>query len=407
MRELHVILSWCAVVATTWADPSGRYHIHHHIHHSLWCRRRRCRRGYFFGSQHGALSKVAFTSSSSSLLSLLLLLSRNNSNGLPHRPGATDSNQQRRARVPCWYRTRLTLGSSRATPDGEIPETPPPATAATFASPLIPPPPPISVPVWSLAAPRIGGTLAPENDSSSSSSSNPFLPPSLPPPSLPPPTSMNIVTFATAVSVAPPPSHARWIVSLYYHTLTKDSFVAARRGVLQLLRPAQQDLVAVLGKHSGYRRTHHHHDDHQNHENPHQHDNPHDDPIGSNKAQACATAGWPWVEATEFAGCPLQLLPKCALYMVLEQECQGDARNNNNNSTTTTTMDAGDHVVVLCRVVRTGTWDESSQQIVPLGEANHDDDDNKNSSSTIRALTTGLGPDHVLYTGYLRQVGLL
>jgi len=156
--------------------------------------------------------------------------------------------------------------------------------------------------------------------------------------------------------------------------MTKDSFGAARRGVLQLLRPAQTELVAILGKHSGYQEN---------------------DPIGSNKAQACATAGWPWINATEFAGMPVQLLPQCALYMVLEQESSSAAAEP-----ATTRMDAGDHVVVLCRVVRTGKWDETRKQIVPLTDAEDDDD----GSATLKS---GLGPDQVLYTGYLRQAGLL
>ena len=88
-----------------------------------------------------------------------------------------------------------------------------------FASPSIPPPPPISMPVWSLASP-----VADE-------------------------TSMNIVTFATPVSVAPP---KLWVVSLYTNTMTRQSFLGSKVGVLQLLTPSMQDVVQVLGKRSGY-----------------------------------------------------------------------------------------------------------------------------------------------------------
>lgn len=91
-----------------------------------------------------------------------------------------------------------------------------------FASPSIPPPPPISMPVWSFACPSV-------NDQDD--------------------TSMNIVTFATPVSVAAP---KLWIVSLYTNTMTRDSFLRSGQGVLQLLTPSMKDLVPVLGKRSGY-----------------------------------------------------------------------------------------------------------------------------------------------------------
>jgi len=91
-----------------------------------------------------------------------------------------------------------------------------------FASPSIPPPPPISMPVWSFACPIDVETGE---------------------------TSMNIVTFATPVSVASP---KLWIVSLYTNTLTRDSCLSSRVGVLQLLTPTMQDLVPILGKRSGY-----------------------------------------------------------------------------------------------------------------------------------------------------------
>lgn len=89
-----------------------------------------------------------------------------------------------------------------------------------FASPSIPPPPLISMPVWSLASPVA------DDD-----------------------TSMNIVTFATPVSVAPP---KLWVVSLYTNTMTRQSFLDSKVGVLQLLTPSMQDVVPVLGKRSGY-----------------------------------------------------------------------------------------------------------------------------------------------------------
>ena len=92
-----------------------------------------------------------------------------------------------------------------------------------FASPSIPPPPPISMPVWSLACPC-----------SKDTNGN---------------TSMNIVTFATPVSVAPP---KLWIVSLYTNTMTRDCCLESRVGVLQLLTPSMSQVVPLLGKRSGY-----------------------------------------------------------------------------------------------------------------------------------------------------------
>jgi hypothetical protein len=96
-----------------------------------------------------------------------------------------------------------------------------------FASPSIPPPPSVSVPVWSLASPI---------RSPSSGDSMPT-------------TSMNIVTFASPVSVAPP---KLWIVSLYTNTLTRDAFLESKVAVLQLLTPELKTLVPILGKRSGY-----------------------------------------------------------------------------------------------------------------------------------------------------------
>jgi hypothetical protein len=97
------------------------------------------------------------------------------------------------------------------------------AASAAFASPSIPPPPALSVPVWSLASPAI------HTDGLS--------------------TSMNIVTFCTPVSVAPP---KLWAVSLYTNTMTRDAFLNSKVAVLQLMQPDQAGLVPLLGKRSGY-----------------------------------------------------------------------------------------------------------------------------------------------------------
>jgi hypothetical protein len=92
---------------------------------------------------------------------------------------------------------------------------------ALTASSSIPPPPPISMPVWSLASP-----YGDDDD-----------------------TSMNIVTFATPVSVAPPKI---WAVSLYRDTKTREAFFESKIAILQLLVPELKHVVPLLGKRSGY-----------------------------------------------------------------------------------------------------------------------------------------------------------
>jgi flavin reductase (DIM6/NTAB) family NADH-FMN oxidoreductase RutF len=188
------------------------------------------------------------------------------------------------------------------------------------ASP-VPPPPPISVPVWSFA------TLSCNIENS------------------PAMTSMNIVTFCTPVSVAPP---KQWILSLYHGTLTKESFCKSGWGVLQLLTTEQKHLVPILGKHSGYDKTY-------------------------SKNVESSKLGFDWVSAV----CDIELLPGCALYIQLELCNNG-----------TTTLDAGDHEVFLCNVVGLHTWDADSQSVLPVKED--------------YAVTK-----QILYTGTLREESII
>jgi flavin reductase (DIM6/NTAB) family NADH-FMN oxidoreductase RutF len=204
-------------------------------------------------------------------------------------------------------------------------------TTTAFAVPasrekLIPPPPPISMPVWSLATPSI------EADKGS------------------PRTSMNVVTFATAVSVAIP---KLWVVSLYYDTLTKDSFCEKGTGVLQLLRPSQKVLVPVLGKRSGYEQD-------------------------FDKKEECSKLGFNWIRSSWIAGKEglVDLLPDCACYIALRLK---------------ETMPAGDHLVALCEVIETGQWDPNEEEVIPRGD-----------SSALR-----LDPSTVLYTAELREEGII
>lgn len=225
------------------------------------------------------------------------------------------------------------------------------ATKETSSATPIPPPPPLSMPVWSLAAPR---TPLRRGDSSTKESSSDTCA-----------TSMNIVTFASAVSVATP---KYWMISLYYDTLTKDSFCEAGEGVLQLLTPSHKHLVPVLGKRSGYEQ-------------------------GYSKSKACQSAGVPWVKCEDFVtGKMLKdedqdhddkeckaiwLLPRCATYLHVRLE---------------STVDAGDHLVTICKLVSTGEWDEEHQAV---------------RERSIDAVNPPIDHVTVLYTGLLREEGII
>jgi hypothetical protein len=121
-----------------------------------------------------------------------------------------------------------------------------------LAGPAIPPPPPISMPVWSLASPF--------GDDE---------------------TSMNIVTFATPVSVAPP---KLWVISLYTNTKTRQAFLDSNVGVLQLLTPSLKHIVPILGKRSGYEE-------------------------GYSKQTECANIGHEWIRGSSSEGNSIGLVP--------------------------------------------------------------------------------------------------
>lgn len=123
--------------------------------------------------------------------------------------------------------------------------------SALVASPSIPLPPAISMPVWSLAARHVDNDNTPE-------------------------TSMNIVTFCTPVSVAPP---KLWAVSLYMNTMTRDAFLdSSKVGVLQLLTPDMKHVVPLLGKRSGREE-------------------------GYSKQEACQEIGFDWVDSSNSSSC--------------------------------------------------------------------------------------------------------
>ena len=282
----------------------------------------------------------------------------------------------------------------------------------------IPPPPPntmvitkipsISLPVWSLAcSTKALSSLSIESDSTTTTTTTATAATNTttatatattkePPPPLPT-MSMNIVTFTTAVSVAAP---KLYILSLYYHTLTKDAFIASGFGILQLLRPHQQHLVPILGQHSGYDNTMMNY---------------------YSKRIECERMGYPWVST--YVNChqsnddkqqqqqheeddsfTLDLLPNCATYLhvkiVHRFDSSGTSRTDTATGTSSTstaaTLPAGDHLVVLCEVVATFQWDETTQTIIPTSWTN---DDNHKPPS--------LDATNVLYTGQLRQEGII
>lgn len=162
---------------------------------------------------------------------------------------------------------------------------------------------------------------------------------------------MNIVTFATAVNVSPP---KLWLLSLYHDTLTKDAFLESGRGVLQLLQPAQKDLVNILGKRTGY------------------------DPE-YNKQEECKRCGFSWTSSSWMPGEAFELLPQCMAYLYLEQ-------------LSSDTTDAGDHVLVVCRVVATGEWNDNLGCVVDV---------------PLEKTPSALDHTSVLYTGRLREEGIL
>lgn len=116
-------------------------------------------------------------------------------------------------------------------------------------------------------------------------------------------TNMNIVTYASAVGIRP---ERVWCMSLYKGTKSHANFGQRKRGVLQLLTEEHSNLVWTLGGTSG-----------------------------GPKNVACSDRGLAW-ENRDW--CDEALLPRCAAYVLLEE---------------TERYGAGDHDVVLCRVVHT------------------------------------------------------
>ena len=225
-------------------------------------------------------------------------------------------------------------------------------TSLAFASKSIPPPPPISVPVYSLASTLPTDSISSQSEDGVNAPNNCMK------------TSMNIMTFCTPVSVAPP---KLWTLSLYTNTMTKEYFFKSKIGILQLLDKKQCDLVPILGKRSGYE-------------------------LDYSKELECEKNGFKWgnygitskeidnddyEEEEEKLLQSIQLLPNCQSYIkvrLLE------------------TFDAGDHEVALCQVIGVAEWDEKDQCVVDV-----------NTKDDIQAKDENI----VLYTGYLRRQGII
>ena len=127
-------------------------------------------------------------------------------------------------------------------------------------------------------------------------------------------TNMNILTFATPVSVTP---NRVWSLSLYRDTLTQENLLRKPVAVLQLLTKEHIPLVQKLGGTSGR---------------------------DEDKKAACAKEGFEWINCDEFQG--IHVLPGCAAYLYLT--VQGGL------------LDAGSHLIVpYCQVEAMYTTGES------------------------------------------------
>lgn len=125
-------------------------------------------------------------------------------------------------------------------------------------------------------------------------------------------TNMNIVTYATPISITP---NRLWAIGLFKGTLSHTNFISSRCGVLQLLTEKHTPLVKLLGGTSGN---------------------------DINKQVECEKLGFTWTELVDGDNddneqkYPL-VLPCCLHYICLEQ--YGDS-----------IIDGGNHDIVICKV---------------------------------------------------------
>ena len=227
---------------------------------------------------------------------------------------------------------------------------------------------------------------------------------------------MNIMTFCTPVSVSSP---KLWALSFYHGTLTKDSFLGCRSdsnenindndndndndtigevrkiisdgcgncstGVLQLLTFDHRYLVPILGKKSGR---------------------------DVDKSIACREEGFPWWriplsssgdgdgdadadggDCSSSMDIDFELLPGCDLY--IQVKCRSS----------TSSIDAGDHVVAICEVTRTGVWQQQEDEDRHGGSVRWLDE--VDDSTAVSLPLRGFDETNALYSGQLREEGIL
>ena len=149
-------------------------------------------------------------------------------------------------------------------------------TTATRALEVTTTPPLLSVPTYSLA------TVGPDGK-----------------------TNMNILTYATPISIQP---DRLWAIGLYKGTLTYDNFVRDKKGILQLLTNEHAPIVRLLGGTSGN---------------------------DIDKDEECSKLGFEWTGLGN--GKQPHVLKKCASYLCLEL-LQDKL------------VDGGSHDIAICRV---------------------------------------------------------
>lgn len=158
-------------------------------------------------------------------------------------------------------------------------------------------------------------------------------------------TGMNVLTYATPVSVRP---DRIWSIGLYKGTVAHEQFSKTGRGVLQMLKPQHAILVSLLGGSSGR---------------------------DVDKREECAKLGFPWMQHDHTGdknnNCDddddkmPELLPDCACYLEL--------------SLIGSLVDCGSHDVALCKV---------KQMFVPDNQdsSNDDNDDSYLNTRSLRKL---------------------
>jgi flavin reductase (DIM6/NTAB) family NADH-FMN oxidoreductase RutF len=131
-------------------------------------------------------------------------------------------------------------------------------------------------------------------------------------------TGMNIVTYATPISIRP---DRIWTLGLFKGTVAHENFSKSGKGVLQLLSPDHAKVVKLLGGSSGK---------------------------DVDKKSECETLGMPWISIPEDDGELPDLLPNCTHYMKLTRV--GDL------------IDCGTHDLAICEIESMFTAETNDSQ---------------------------------------------